>query len=65
MEHRQVIAQIRLDKPQLNFPKLYAEMFKLNEAEEEGHLEREAQNAVGGVSKLTVSALQFKLTHCF
>ncbi|KAA0198729.1 Nuclear receptor 2DBD gamma [Fasciolopsis buskii] len=42
MEHHQVIAQLRLDKPQLDFPELYTEMFQLSEAEEGGQLEHAA-----------------------
>ncbi|CAH8589751.1 unnamed protein product [Dicrocoelium dendriticum] len=34
MEHHEVIAQLRQDKPQLDFPELYTEMFQLTEAEE-------------------------------
>ncbi|KAA0193380.1 Nuclear receptor 2DBD-beta [Fasciolopsis buskii] len=42
MENHQVIAQLRLDKPQLDFPELYTEMFQLSEAKEGGHLEHAA-----------------------
>ncbi|CAL8077410.1 unnamed protein product [Calicophoron daubneyi] len=34
LEHHQVIAQVRHDKPQLEFPELYIEMFQLTEAEQ-------------------------------
>ncbi|GAA56284.1 ATP-binding cassette sub-family F member 1 [Clonorchis sinensis] len=34
IEHHQVIAQLRHDKPELDFPELYTEMFQLTEAEE-------------------------------
>ncbi|VEL07099.1 unnamed protein product [Protopolystoma xenopodis] len=33
-EHHQVIAKLRTAKPQLDFPILYTEMFRLTEAEE-------------------------------
>ncbi|TPP57451.1 Nuclear receptor 2DBD gamma [Fasciola gigantica] len=42
IEHHQVIAQLRQDKPQLDFPELYTEMFQLSEAEEGEQLEHAA-----------------------
>ncbi|KAF6780037.1 hypothetical protein AHF37_00450 [Paragonimus kellicotti] len=35
LEHHQVVAQLRQDKPQLVFPELYTEMFQLTEEAEE------------------------------
>ncbi|KAF8566917.1 hypothetical protein P879_02873 [Paragonimus westermani] len=46
LEHHQVVAQLRQDKPQLVFPELYTEMFQLTEEAEE---ERE-QNLASGQS---------------
>ncbi|VDP82836.1 unnamed protein product [Echinostoma caproni] len=42
LEHHQVIAQLRQEKPQLDFPELYTEMFQLSETDEREQREHAA-----------------------